>query len=234
MALLCVLDDGQQDGQWVRIRSDELLVGRTEGDVTIPHDSFLSAAHFKIYRTTAKNRMVWRVKDVGSTNGTFARVASAVLREGQEFLVGNHRFRFEKGTPARPEGAAGAADSRGARVTQEWQVLSASELGQELPAIVEIAPAGPGQRVSLVDSEQWIGSDAARCRVGVPNDAFVSPRHARVFVDHQGRWHIEDCKSRNGTWLRIREITVRTTAELQAGEQRFLVKVLGGEDQTAG
>src|SRR5262245_8973242 len=38
MALLCILDDGKADGEWVRLRGDRCLIGRTEGDVRIPHD----------------------------------------------------------------------------------------------------------------------------------------------------------------------------------------------------
>src|SRR5262245_2611300 len=43
MALVCVLDDGKEDGEWVRVRDGRLVIGREEGDIRIPHDDMMSA-----------------------------------------------------------------------------------------------------------------------------------------------------------------------------------------------
>src|SRR5437879_3446986 len=43
MALLCTLDDGREEGQWLRVRGDRVVIGRGEGDIVIPHDSMLSS-----------------------------------------------------------------------------------------------------------------------------------------------------------------------------------------------
>ena len=43
MATLCILDDGRDDGEWVRIRGDKVVIGRNEGDICIPHDTMILA-----------------------------------------------------------------------------------------------------------------------------------------------------------------------------------------------
>src|SRR5262249_44092885 len=48
MALLCYLDDGSEDGEWFRMRTDRFVIGRTEGDVRIPHDGMISPRHAEI------------------------------------------------------------------------------------------------------------------------------------------------------------------------------------------
>src|SRR5436190_22305563 len=45
LALLCILDDGKADGEWVRLRGDRYLIGRSEGVVCIAHDAMMSARH---------------------------------------------------------------------------------------------------------------------------------------------------------------------------------------------
>ena len=43
--VLIVCDDGSESGESVRIRKDRFVIGRTEGDVTIPNDSQISSRH---------------------------------------------------------------------------------------------------------------------------------------------------------------------------------------------
>ena len=235
MALLCVLDDGGGGGEWIRIRSQELVIGRSEGDLLVPHDGSLSTRHLKIHRTLVKDQFVWRVKDLDSTNGVFARVSAALLKHGQEILIGSHRFRFDDGSHGEaPQTTANGSASADRKVTQGWQVLSAADVSGASPSIVELTASGEGGRVPLVDDEHLIGTDAARCSVTVKDDPFVSRLHARLHRDQEGRWQIQDAKSCNGTWLRISEISVRSTGEFQAGEQRFLVRIPGDENQAAG
>src|SRR5439155_19569987 len=50
MALLCILDDGSDEGEIVRLRADKYTLGRIEGDITIPHDALISARHAELFR----------------------------------------------------------------------------------------------------------------------------------------------------------------------------------------
>src|SRR5262249_1478703 len=50
LALLCILDDGKEEGEWLRLRADHVIIGRSEGDITIPHDSMISGRHAELSR----------------------------------------------------------------------------------------------------------------------------------------------------------------------------------------
>src|SRR5437016_2749438 len=50
MALLCVLDDGDDSGEMLRIRASSFVIGRVEGNLIIPHDSGISSRHAEISR----------------------------------------------------------------------------------------------------------------------------------------------------------------------------------------
>src|SRR5262249_21053971 len=94
-ARLCVLDDGKEDGEWVWLRGARLVIGRSEGDVVIPNDSMMSSRHAEIVRRYEEGRVRWYLIDLKSTNGTFVRVGSAVLKHGQEIALGSGCFSFD-------------------------------------------------------------------------------------------------------------------------------------------
>src|SRR6202040_1954451 len=68
MAMLCLLDDGRGEGEWIRLRKDVTVIGRSEGDVVIPHDASMSGRHVAIARHADKGRFRWHVSDLESTN----------------------------------------------------------------------------------------------------------------------------------------------------------------------
>ncbi|MFM9058303.1 MAG: hypothetical protein ACKOSQ_04150, partial [Planctomycetaceae bacterium] len=48
---LTILDDGEQAcGQTVRLREEVTVIGRTDGDVRLPHDMLVSTRHAEIVR----------------------------------------------------------------------------------------------------------------------------------------------------------------------------------------
>ena len=96
----------------------------------------------------------------------------------------------------------------------------------ESAALVEITADGEGQRIPLTKPEHWIGRDARQCSIVLKSDPMMSPRHARLYRDTKGRWHIENAGSRNGTWLRVHKLRLTKTGQFQLGEQRFLVRIL--------
>jgi pSer/pThr/pTyr-binding forkhead associated (FHA) protein len=228
LVLLCILDDGGEGGEWIRVRGDEVVVGREEGDVIIPHDAAISARHFRLYRTADSGCWAWRLQDLGSTNGTFARVGAALLRQQQEILIGRRRLCFQ-GPAVEAESASPQRNA-----TRGWQVIKPSDLAGAVSSLVELVPDGEGHRFPLKPNDNWIGSDEARASIVLGDDPFVSGRHASISKDERGRWHIRDAKSKNGTWLRIQEIGIQSTGEFQAGEQRFVVKVLTRDNPASG
>jgi hypothetical protein len=220
VALLCILDDGKSDGEWVRLRADVTLIGRTEGDVRVPHDGLISGRHAQLVRQRGPNGCRWALVDLQSTNGTFVRIGSSILRNENELIVGSGRYRFEAGPPP------AAVDPPGAppQTTQAW--AGAAPLRSLVPSLVELAPAGPLTRFALTLPEYWIGRDAGACAVARPDDVLVNARHARLHRDAKGQWHVENNRSLNGLWLRITEpMPLGGACQFRLGEQRFLFRV---------
>jgi pSer/pThr/pTyr-binding forkhead associated (FHA) protein len=220
MALLCILDDGKSTGEWVRLRADATAIGRSEGDVRIPHDALISSKHAQVVRQRTPEGYRWVLVDLHSTNGTFVRIGSTILRDENEVLIGGGRYRFEVGPSRAPVEAP-------VPVNQATQAWAGSLPGQALvPSLVELSPTGPLGRIPLTQAEYWIGRDARSCAISRPHDLFASPRHARLYRDARGQWQIESNKSPNGLWLRLVEPMLLTrTCQFRVGEQRFIFRV---------
>jgi hypothetical protein len=216
MALLCILDDGSDEGELVRIRGPRLVIGRGEGDVVIPHDDMISGRHAEISRQQTGGKHRWFLTDLQSTNGTYVRIAAAELRPGQELILGCRRYRFEL-PPAPPP----AADNLPPASTQVWAGPGAAAAA---PLLVELRATGEGARLPL-PADGWIGRDRGQCAVAVP-DPFLDPRHARIFRDGQGRWRLEGPGTVNGVWLRVARLPVDNVCHFQLGEQRFVLRIL--------
>jgi pSer/pThr/pTyr-binding forkhead associated (FHA) protein len=219
LGMLCVLDDGKHDGEWVRLRADRTVIGRTEGDVRIPHDGLVSGRHAEIVRQCVQNGYRWFLVDLQSTNGTFVRVSSTFLRHHNEVLIGSGRYRFEAA------GAAAAVDPPGTppQATQPW---SGAPVRALVPSLVEITPTGPVNRFMLTLPEYWIGREAPACPIARPDDVLANARHARLYRDARGQWHIENNKSLNGVWLRVTEpMPLGSGCQFRLGEQRFIFRV---------
>ena len=76
------------------VMDDRFLIGRTVGDVTIPHDFRMSAKHAELQRRPTQEGFGWFLVDADSTNGTFIRVERVLINDGDEVLLGNERYRF--------------------------------------------------------------------------------------------------------------------------------------------
>jgi hypothetical protein len=224
IAVLVAFDDGSDEGQSVRLRGDRFVIGRSEGDLLIPHDGQVSARHAELVRRKDEDSAwVWTLTDLGSTNGSFVRAGVALLKEGQEFLVGRTRYRFEGGEGEAP--AEPASQEARPPETAKSTIAYISSASAPVPTIIELTPSGPGGRVPLLEAEYWIGSDRAACLISPAHDPFVSPRHARLSRDAKGRWHVHNNKSANGVWVRVEQMDLTGSCYFQLGEQRFAFKV---------
>jgi pSer/pThr/pTyr-binding forkhead associated (FHA) protein len=219
--LLCILDDGKAEGEWVRLRADRTVIGRAEGDIQIPHDVVMSRQHAEITRQRLPTGAYrWLLTDLKSANGSFVRVGKTVLRHNQELVLGSGRFRFESGSAAATAAAEPTSGPQG--TTQAW---SGPAMNSLVSAFVEITAAGHGERFPLTLPEYWLGRDPKTCGILRQNDELLNARHARLFRDANGLWHIENNKSLNGMWLRIEEIPLLGACHFRLGEQRFLFRV---------
>src|SRR5579863_9944546 len=96
---------GPVSGKVIALADGKVVtIGRTErANVAIPEDTFLSGVHFAVENAGPD----WRVVDRKSANGTFvngAKVATAVLRDGDEIFAGKSTFKvmMAEARPAPP------------------------------------------------------------------------------------------------------------------------------------
>ena len=83
--------EGGQEGASYDL-ADETVIGRASGEMTFPHDGFMSGRHARIVRRGAS----FVLTDEGSRNGTFIKIKDEVeLKPGDMILVGKQLFRFE-------------------------------------------------------------------------------------------------------------------------------------------
>ena len=83
--------EGGQPGE-VYDLEDETVIGRNNGEITFPHDGFMSGRHARIERRGG----TFVLTDEGSRNGTFVKIKGEVeLKPGDTILVGKQLFRFE-------------------------------------------------------------------------------------------------------------------------------------------
>ena len=83
--------EGGQPGEVYEL-DDETVIGRSSGEITFPHDGFMSGRHARIVRRGA----TFILTDEGSRNGTFVKINGEVeLKPGDTILVGKQLFRFE-------------------------------------------------------------------------------------------------------------------------------------------
>ncbi|MBT4864220.1 MAG: FHA domain-containing protein [Planctomycetaceae bacterium] len=222
--LLIALDDASSDrGEEWRIRRSRVIIGRTEGDIVIPHDIDMSGEHAEISRNEKDGGYEWQLKDLKSTNGTFLRAQRFVLRNGKELLLGGRRYQFRH--PGVIADAAAAYGGRDARVTQPYQPPP-SNVAQQLTArLVELTTEGDGREFLLGNESSLFGSDSSSCLQAVSGDPFLDPEHARFYQDNRGRWVVEDRDSLNGLWVRVERVTLDRASEFQLGGQRFRFRI---------
>lgn len=234
MALLCVLFDGDPGGEIIPLRADRYVIARTEGDIRIPHDPQISKKqHAELSRVPADGGgFRWQLADLGSTNGTFVRVDRLQLHPGTEVLIGRTRYRFEAAITAPTPVAPPPPPVE----TMQTVLPGAAPLTRSVggvrppdpaPALVEVTPGDDGAKVTLIRDEYWVGRDHNECGIVPADDPFVSPKHARLSRDANGRWQMQNNRSVNGLWIRlVKPLEVKTSCRFQLGEQRFILKVL--------
>jgi hypothetical protein len=223
MAVLTVCDDGKSDGEQFRLREGRFVIGRTEGDLVIPHDGMISSRHVEITRQAIGGQQRWVITDLQSTNGLFVRISRTLLVDQSELLVGKGRYRLL--APAN-EGSATADYSppeNARNVTQAW---GADAAAPAIPSLVELVGNSFANRVPLLGSEYWIGTDPS-CAICRPNDPYCEARHARLIRDSKGTWQAEQNKTVNGLWFRVPQVVCETVVQFQIGEQRFRLRAGG-------
>jgi len=210
---LTVLDDGEPAaGETVRLREAVTTIGRTDGQIRLPHDPLVSGRHAEIIREGGVRPHRWLLRDLGSSNGTFVRCARTLLRPESLLLLGGRRFRFLPPEAEWPGGAAPAG-------TMAVEVAALRMGGW--PKLVETGQAAGGLELVLAGRDLTIGRPGHGNAVEI-DDPLLAERHARVICDPAGRWILEALPSLNGVWAQVAAVQLAGTCRFQIGEQRFL------------
>lgn len=95
LRLVQILEGGLR-GAAFPLREGDHALGRENGAITFPTDGFVSGRH-AVLRVQGDRLMV---KDVGSSNGTFIRLAApAFVENGDQYLIGRQLLRVEMHAP---------------------------------------------------------------------------------------------------------------------------------------
>ena len=187
--LVVIKPDGSE-GAKIPLVEGEVELGRDSEHEVLSADPFLAPHHASvIYRDGG-----FVLRDLGSTNGTFVRIASEIelndgdhIRLGQELLV----FRsFGAIEPMRPKQADDKTLAGGSPDHGIWGRL----------ALVH-GPDLETRAFVFSDDEITIGRETGQ--ILFRDDGFVSGRHARI-SKVEGKAFLKDLGSSNGTYIRIR------------------------------
>ncbi len=211
---LAVLDEHGGVVDEIPIDRDELVVGRTAGDLRFSDDDALSDEHaVLIWRDNAL-----RVRDLGSSNGSWIFIMSPhQLLDGDLLLVGSQVIRFRL---LAPRGADdGASDTPGGSRTP-WRDVAMLEQLRTDGTVRDVHYLSSGRSVLIGrDHGDWV----------FPYDPTMSGRHAevRADVDDEGdQFTVRDVGSRNGVAVLLRgERAVNPGERLLFGKQVLRVEL---------
>ena len=199
-------------GKTVRIIK-ETTIGRGTCDISYPGDTLLSPRHASVQIRTGKLIL----KDLDSQNGTFHKQRQdSELTPGDIFLLGRELFRFVTQSMDENQGSAqGTQVLLGAPKLQRGPVTAKLERIQLSGEVIE--------EFSLEKPETTLGR--TKGDLVFNSDPYMSGTHARI-VAQPGRFLLQDLKSRNGVYRRIRnEMELRDGDEFFLGEQLFRAEI---------
>ncbi len=204
-------------GKTVRIVK-ETFIGRTGCDLSFPNDALLSQRHASLNKREGKLFL----KDLASQNGTFIKQRQdSEISAGDVFVLGRELFRFTTQRMEPPQqNVMGTAVMSGAPKLQPGPITAKLEHIQLSGDVIK--------EYSLDKSEITIGRTTGD--IIFNDDPYMSGTHARI-VAQPGRFILQDVKSRNGIYRRIRDsVTLQDGDEFFLGEERFRVDVKPIED----
>jgi pSer/pThr/pTyr-binding forkhead associated (FHA) protein len=96
LACLVRLNSKDEETDRYELNRSETFFGRSKGTHTFPEDPYLSATHACVRLHGGQ----YFLEDLGSTNGTFARIRKrALARDGDTLMIGKHLLRILRAQP---------------------------------------------------------------------------------------------------------------------------------------
>lgn len=181
---------------------DPLIIGRDQGQIRVPDDTFLSGRHATVQGYGSH----YVLRDLGSRTGTYIRIREPYeMSPGDHVMVGSQVFRLEPGVPP---------------------VVGAEPAAAGDPSLVRLLDGGAeAERIPLPPSGVTVGR--TRGDVLFPHDQLLSGAHASFVpaptsTPSAPRVTVADQGSRNGVFVRIREDwRLRPGDVFSAGRQVF-------------
>jgi len=207
--ILTLLDDGSMEqGEDVRIRQETLRIGRTSGDVRIPHDSVISGEHADIRCTPWQGGYQWHLHDLDSVNGTFAKTDEVVLHKDTVVILGSRRYRLEH--KLRPD-----------IVEDATFMYSDPPIPESMFPVLTEASARPGAlEFDLRSDRLVIGRVGSGADIEL-DDPLLDERHAELKRLQDGSWTITSEGTRNGIWVSVSAVLLSPLCYFRCGDQRF-------------
>jgi class 3 adenylate cyclase/pSer/pThr/pTyr-binding forkhead associated (FHA) protein len=95
-ACMVRLNSNEEETDRYEIRGSESSFGRSKATHIFPEDPYLSATHARVKPHDGQ----YFLEDLGSTNGTFARIRKrALARDGDSLMIGKHLLRILRAQP---------------------------------------------------------------------------------------------------------------------------------------
>jgi pSer/pThr/pTyr-binding forkhead associated (FHA) protein len=211
---------------------DQLDLGRSEGDVVVPDDRYLSSRHARIARRAAPGgEAQLLLRDLGSVNGVFLRIGNAmggdgrvevVLRDQDLFLVGQQVLKFE----AVKDGEDGLGPA-----SQHGTLLFGTPQAPRFARLMQRTVEGVSRDVFHIRKvETVLGRESGD--IVFTDDPFLSRRHAVLKFDRDNaRFLLADLGSSNGTFIQIRgDVGLKSGDQFRIGQQLFRVELSSRAD----
>jgi pSer/pThr/pTyr-binding forkhead associated (FHA) protein len=215
--LIVIAGDGQE-GPSFPLVGDQVDVGRTDGTVVLPDDKYMSPRHARLMRIQGQ----WWVRDLGSTNGVYARIAKPhELADSDLLLLGVEVLRFE--TMSGSEAGFGPA-------VQHGTFVFGSPALPRHARLVQRSVEGVARDVyHLHRLETIIGRESGD--LVFTDDPYMSRRHALIRRDSvTGKYTLVDLDSSNGTFVAIRgDRELQNGDSIRVGQHLFRVDLLAGQ-----
>jgi pSer/pThr/pTyr-binding forkhead associated (FHA) protein len=219
-ALLVAIQKDGTDGRVFPIHDEQTDIGRTEGQIVLSDDPYLSPRHVRLLH---RGGDTITLRDLDSVNGVYVRIREpTVLQDGDMFLLGQQVFRFE--VLGELEVPLGPAVHHGVLVFGTPEVPRFARL-------VQYTTEGVGRNIYyLYREETAIGRENGD--IVCTDDPFMSRRHAALTFDRGARrFVLRDLGSSNGTAVRIRgEQTLRPGDQFRIGRHLFRYDRPGAAD----
>lgn len=213
--IVTILKDGSE-GQIYRISGATTDIGRSEGNILLADDPYLSPRHARI---TLRDGSYY-LRDLGSVNGIFYKLREPMtLQSGDVVLLGQQVVRVE--VLSEHETSFGPVSHYGV-------MLFGTPEQPRIARLVQLTTEGiPRDVHHLFREETVVGRESGD--IVFTDDAFLSRRHATFRIDRANRRVVvSDLGSSNGTLVQFRgERELKNGDVFRLGHHLFRVDLPG-------